>query len=118
MYYVNGIHTRKEKGELKIFYPGDKLVPTEFELVSFPNKFVPILDEEPEVEEVNFDALNEAREKLNVMIEADEYEESVMEEARKLAKKNPQAQHTVDALTEKINEFLAALEESGEEGAE
>lgn len=128
-YRTTGIHTRTEQGELKIYYPGSILEPTEFELKSFPDKFSPLVEGEdveihiPETEtggedSVDTTALNEAREKLQALIDADEYEESVMVEAKKLASKNPQKQSTVDALVEKINEFLASLEDTEEEGGE
>ena len=38
-YVTTGIHARYENGATQIFYPGTEIVPTDFELVSFPNKF-------------------------------------------------------------------------------
>lgn len=135
-YVVNGIHTRRVNGAIKIWYPGDEIAPTNFELVSFPNKFSIVSTEEetitvePEkvVEEVEvvdasaeFVSLDILRDQLTSIVESDEYEESVVEEAKKFLKRNPKTQNSIDGLVAEIQTFLSELEDEPEdetEGAE
>ena len=124
MYYITvGIHTRNSKNKTEIFMPGDKIEPTSFELVQFPNKFRQVADKVEVTDEVetkfegnlNTGKLEELKVKLGTFIEANEYEEDVMKEAAKLSKRNPEKQHTVDALVEDIEKFFGELEEDEEE---
>ena len=141
-YVLTGIHTRVEKGQTKIFIPGEEIVPTEFELLSFPKKFMLveeveevktkaennpeedeiIEDEVEEVEEevdevipeVDFSVLKELKNKLQELVDSGEYEDSVVDEAKAYIKKNPEKQHTVDALVANINKFFDELEDAEE----
>lgn len=131
-YVVAGIHTRRVNGALKIWYPGDEIEPTKFELVSFPNKFVLVEPEVETVEEIEVVevveeidteevelaelSLDELKEQLKVIIDSGEYEDSVVEEAEKLYRRNPIKEQTIAALVEEINNFLNELEDYDESG--
>lgn len=121
VYRCKGIHTRYQGGGLQIFKVGDPIIPTVFELEQFPDKFRVV--DEPEVEEAMAEIdeveeaadidgkLEEAKAKLQEVISSDEWEDSVIAEAKKLMNKNPQKQETKDSLLEAIGEFLADLNE-------
>ena len=125
-YITRGMHTRKINGELKKWMPGDAIKPTKFELVQFPNKFVLKAENSeglsaPDASDIdlgfeNLDTtkLNKLKEDLKTFIQADEYEVEVIDEAKKLLKKTPEKQHTIDALVKSIESFFAKIEATEE----
>ncbi len=122
-YVTTGIHIRTTPQGTKVWKPGEKINPTKFELASFPDKFKAVGTSAVVAEPENTDGvtdyfalLAEAQSKLDEVIVSEEWEDEVIEEAKRLRAKNPEKEHTIASHIEKIDEFLTTLNEvEGEE---
>lgn len=133
-YITNGFHVRhtlnKQTGEMesKIFAPGDQIVPTNFELKQFINKFkVVATDEElrAPVLELDYTELETVKTSATIMLESPPEGVKLSAKAEKKLRnyisQNPKSQENIDKLSSAINDILTdiAIEQPGEEkGAE
>lgn len=130
-YVTKGMHVRTESGVLKIYKSGSEIVPTEFELVMFPDKFVSVnMDEadvdklkvsdetpengttvEAELTEAQVDKeIGEMLVTVNGILEnEEEWQDDVVEEAKALAKRNPQKLGKKINLMEDLKDFVEQI---------
>lgn len=120
-YRTIGMHTRMERGELKIYEHNSLIVPTKYELAAFPHKFIPeeeyvpekqeiVKEEEELAPEIDRTRLEELFDYLKEMIASDEYVDEVEEEAKRFLAIEATTQEEVDSLVNQIEKFIDELE--------
>lgn len=114
MYLCTGMHIRMTKGKKEIFRVNDQIEPTEFELVSFPDKFILVEEVEDDIVTLDTAILDGWKALLNDFIEKDEYEEVIMVEAKALFDTVCETQDEVTNLCDSIETFFEDLSDEEE----
>lgn len=116
-YITKGFHSRSRTREF--FKPGDKIVPTKFELAQFPGKFIFVHDTpeqtidpiDEEVVVVDYTALEAVQAGIKAFLESDTsaYDTKSIDKLKKNVDKKPETQEKTDKLKNSLETFYTNL---------